>query len=1084
MEREGEESQLPRVLVAILSEGSEHLEASIVSVFGQDYPSLEVLVVDVGVGGRIDEVAEVAAAHDIPVIAPPKGKGLAAGANAVLYEPVDHCDWVIFIHDEVALEPSAVRLMIESALESGAAIVGPKVRDWNRVDVLREMGFGCDRYGYHRSQVDPGESDRGQHDLLKDTFFVSTTCMAVRLDALTALGGFDSSLDSLEEDLDLCWRARLLGLKVAVVPSAVAYHDPSPLDVPRIKNRDSIAARNRMRILTKCYRPRRLLATLVSLLVQDAAEVLFRAVTGRPPRVLEKLGVWARYVLGLGSTLRARSAVQKSRVASDSAIAEMQTRGSLRIRSALERQMHRESLEEGAGPPQGLQSAGSGVWEFLLHELTRPAVVFWIVWAIFVLVASRNLIFSRAAPIVGEIGVFDRGAGTLRGYFSAWHPEGVGYSGYAPSANLIAGIAQVVALGRPVAPIKIFLPIAFVLSGAGVWTLVRRISGSTRWEGAAVATILYSLSAPVVASYERGSLSGIVTTALIPWALALLFGPILGRKGYIRCTALLALATFVMTSFEPAAPLLVLAGATGAAAASVVAGKFVRSLAALAMAIAGVAAGSVLVAPWALGNGTARQLASEIFGGWADGRVQLGVGGALRMQTTELGAAPFGYALAALGLAALFLCRGERLSWVGRVLFAAAIPAVGVWLAGQGVLPAVLESFPAVFALTAVGFSVAAGLGIDGLRERATDEEKPSTIARILLWPAMAAVLVAAGPAAIQEVGGSLGTRQAGIEKSLEDAQATADSGPISVLWIGSQEALPGNPRPLPGGMGGAYSVTGALPGPGLSRTAPKPDDFESTLSTVLSQMQSEGFTRGGKLLAALGVRYVAVPDAPGSYPVGSRPAPDGIVEGLARQLDVAEVRGLRGMRLFRVGHESAVWTATAADTPVAEAAFRPVDRGFRRWLDVELTAVAPVFDSVKIGSTGTLDTREHPAVIVFKQCDERLYLAVNAPGQASSEIHPRKVLGWACIFELSDERGSGRNTWIELRQRPEAGFRNWLLLQMVGIVFVLALAAVARPRSDEDYLPERLAALGEVEEMVATRAPAEPEIDDAGETE
>ena len=40
----------------------------------------------------------------------------------------------------------------------------------------------------------------------------------VRADLFAALGGFDAVVDRDGEDLDLSWRARLLGARVMVVP--------------------------------------------------------------------------------------------------------------------------------------------------------------------------------------------------------------------------------------------------------------------------------------------------------------------------------------------------------------------------------------------------------------------------------------------------------------------------------------------------------------------------------------------------------------------------------------------------------------------------------------------------------------------------------------------------------------------------------------------------------------------------------------------------------------------------------------------------------------------------------------------------
>ncbi len=1071
MEWVGEKSQFPKVLVAVLCAGSGRLEASVLSLLGQDYPDLEVILVDVSGSAGVHSVAT---SHGLRVIASSKGKGVAPAANAVLYEPVDHFEWIVFCHDDTALEPDAIRVMIETAIEMGAAIVGPKVRDWRHPTLLREVGFGCDRYGYCKSQVDPGETDRGQHDLLRDTFFVSTTCMAVRLDVMAALGGFDASLDSFEEDLDLCWRARLLGHKVIVAPGAVAYHDPDRLDFPPVKDPDFVAARHRMQIITKCYRPMRLIATLLLLLAQDVAEVGFRAVTGRPPRLLQKVSLWLRYLLGLGSLLRSRAAVQRSRVIQDSELAQLQTSGSLRIRSALERQIHRESLEGEAGSAHPLQGTGSGVWEFLLHELTRAPVVFWIIWVFFVLIACRNILFSRSVPITGELGVFHPGLSTLREYISGWQPDGVGSFGYPLPAKLIAGLAQMLVFGRPVAPLKVFLPVAFLTGSAGAWTLVRRVSGPSRWEGAAAATLLYGLSAPVVGAYERGSLSGIVCAALMPWALALVCNGLFGAKGNVRSAALLAVLVFVMTSFEPSAPLLVLSAALGIVLGSVFAGKFLRSLASLLFGAVGASVGALLAFPWAVSDGAARDSLLEVLSGWSDGRIQLGVGGVLRMQTTGIGSAPLGYFLAGLAIIALVLCKGDRLGWVARLLFAGAIPAAGVWLAGQGKLPAVIESFPAVFTVSGVAFSAAAGLGLDGLLDRGAEASRGKALARVVVWPVATAVLLAAGPGLIHEIGGDLGIRSTGIEKSLEDPRSASGEGPVSVLWVGSEESLPGNPRPIPGGGGGAYSVTEALPLPALARMAPHPENFEKALERVITQLKSEGFTRGGKLLAMLGIRYVAIPSSPGVFPVGSKPPPTEVVEGLSRQLDMQEIRGLRGIRLFRVKEESAIWTAAAVDRSVTEAAKAAGDAGFRRWLDVELTGVAPVFESVALGERDRVDASVFRAIIVFKDCEAGFALAAREPNGKSTVIDPREVFGWACMFELPDRASRDGQLQVELVERDHAEARRWAGVQLAGLLVVLLIAMVARSRKEERYVPERLAARGEVEELISSPSPPE----------
>jgi GT2 family glycosyltransferase len=53
---------------------------------------------------------------------------------------------------------------------------------------------------------------------------VSGAAMAIRTDLFRAVGGFDERFYFFGEDIDLCWRAKELGYRVAYLPSAQAIH--------------------------------------------------------------------------------------------------------------------------------------------------------------------------------------------------------------------------------------------------------------------------------------------------------------------------------------------------------------------------------------------------------------------------------------------------------------------------------------------------------------------------------------------------------------------------------------------------------------------------------------------------------------------------------------------------------------------------------------------------------------------------------------------------------------------------------------------------------------------------------------------
>ena len=72
--------------------------------------------------------------------------GFSAAANEVL-EVVEGAAFYCFCHDDVALDPSAVRNLVEEALRSNAGIVGPKLVEWDDPNRLLDVGLVADKTG-------------------------------------------------------------------------------------------------------------------------------------------------------------------------------------------------------------------------------------------------------------------------------------------------------------------------------------------------------------------------------------------------------------------------------------------------------------------------------------------------------------------------------------------------------------------------------------------------------------------------------------------------------------------------------------------------------------------------------------------------------------------------------------------------------------------------------------------------------------------------------------------------------------------------------------------------------------------------
>ncbi len=131
---------------------------------------------------------------------------------------------LLFCHDDIAPDPDAVHIMVEESFRSNAGVVGPKLVSWDDPARLLHVGMAVDKGGAVVDRMEPGEIDHGQHDAVRDIFLAPGGCTLVRADLFTELDGFDPEIFAMGEDLDLCWRAQVLGARVVVAPGARVRH--------------------------------------------------------------------------------------------------------------------------------------------------------------------------------------------------------------------------------------------------------------------------------------------------------------------------------------------------------------------------------------------------------------------------------------------------------------------------------------------------------------------------------------------------------------------------------------------------------------------------------------------------------------------------------------------------------------------------------------------------------------------------------------------------------------------------------------------------------------------------------------------
>src|SRR6266581_5620208 len=249
----------PLVLAVVVTHnGRPWLPGCLKSLSLQSYPALDVVIVD-NASDDPDTVPRLTQRllPDATVLRFARNVGFGAAANRALevVPSAREAEYYLFIHDDVALDRDCVGLLVASALDTDAGVVGGKGLSWDEPEVLLEVGMSADEFGYPVSGLEEGEIDQGQHDVRREVLFVTSACILVSRATVERGGSWDPAYFLFGEDLDLCIRARMLGFPVVVAPKARFYHAVAMAtgrrEGPPAESVRYFTRRNRLRTIAK-----------------------------------------------------------------------------------------------------------------------------------------------------------------------------------------------------------------------------------------------------------------------------------------------------------------------------------------------------------------------------------------------------------------------------------------------------------------------------------------------------------------------------------------------------------------------------------------------------------------------------------------------------------------------------------------------------------------------------------------------------------------------------------------------------------------------------------------------------------------
>jgi len=318
-------------LTLVTHNAAEDVRACLESVREQTLSPLRVRVFDnASADGTADVVVEEF--PEVELHRSAVNLGYAAAHNrGVALARADGAGYVFFLTPDVVLAADHLeRLRAALAADPGAASAGGKLLRPDR-RTLDGAGIAASRNRHFRDRGQ-GEPDDGRYDGdgAPPPFAPCGAAVLHRLDALAdvAPGGevLDESFFAYKEDIDLAWRLRLRGWRVAYVAAAVATHrraapytllEPDRRRTLREVRRDRralspvvrrLSARNQLLTLVKNEHPRVLLSTDLARLMGRQLALLGYSLFFEPSTLPAYLG----FLLRLPGALRRRLLSERS----------------------------------------------------------------------------------------------------------------------------------------------------------------------------------------------------------------------------------------------------------------------------------------------------------------------------------------------------------------------------------------------------------------------------------------------------------------------------------------------------------------------------------------------------------------------------------------------------------------------------------------------------------------------------------------------------------------------------------------------------------------------------------------------------
>lgn len=201
----------------------------------------------------------------IKIIPLQNNKGFAEGYNTGLSMIKE--DYFLLLNTDVEVTPSFIEPLIELMEQNKkVGICQPKILSQERKNYFEYAGGSggfMDTLGYTftRGRIfDTLEKDYGQYEDTIPIFWASGACFFIKAELFKQLNGFYTYYFMYSEEVDLCWRAQIMGYKVYVCPKSVVFHretdkliNQNPKRLYYVFRNNLIMLHLNLKLMQKCF---------------------------------------------------------------------------------------------------------------------------------------------------------------------------------------------------------------------------------------------------------------------------------------------------------------------------------------------------------------------------------------------------------------------------------------------------------------------------------------------------------------------------------------------------------------------------------------------------------------------------------------------------------------------------------------------------------------------------------------------------------------------------------------------------------------------------------------------------------------